>query len=455
MKRLYPSFLENIRTHSLILPHETIILGFSGGKDSVTLFLLLKELKKDISFHFLAAYFNHGIREDADAEEKWVRRFCESREVELVTGSKNVIRFKQETGLNLEHAASLSRYRFFQEVSAKYKNVKVATAHTRSDLTETFFIKLFRGSGLQGLSAISSKKENNLIRPLLLFTEGEILSFLQRNSIAYYQDPSNLDDGFLRNRIRHHLVPEIVKIEPGIDNHIFQTVSIIQQEYDFFSETANAILGKHLILGKILPIHILKEYHPAVQRHVIREYIRLLKGNLLNIGFEHIEAVRMQGGGVRGLAIPGLQLKFHKGYVIPAGLSIPAYRYLVEAPGEFEIKETRQKLHLQEIDSFQKPCRNHEIIIPAGLTVFPLTVRSAQKKDKYIKINTSIKQKVYEMVRASGMPSEMRNLCPVILNGDGQIIWVVGSPVADPFKVENKKDKRFLKITLLPFSNEQ
>ena len=230
------------------------------------------------------------------------------------------------------------------------------------------------------MSAISSKKENTLIRPLLLFTEGEILSFLQRNSIDYYQDPSNLGDGFLRNRIRHHLVPEIVKIEPGIDNHTFQTVSIIQQEYDFFSETANAILGQHLIVGQILPVHILQDYHLAVQRHVIREYLRLLKGNLLDIGFDHIEAVRMQGGGMRGLAIPGLQLKFHKGYVIPAGLSIPAYRYLVEATGEFEIKETRQKLHLQEIDSFQKPCQNYEIIIPTGLAVFPLTVRSPQKK---------------------------------------------------------------------------
>ena len=458
MRWLYSSFLENIRVHYLILPHDTVILGFSGGKDSVTLFLLLKELKKDIPFDLIAAYFNHGIRKDALNEEKWVRNFCEIHGVDLVTGSKNVTQFKQETGLNLEHAASLSRYRFFQEVSARYTNAKVATAHTRSDLTETFFIKLFRGSGLQGLSAISSKKENSIIRPLLLFTQEEIYSFLQRNNIDYYEDPSNRDDEFLRNRIRHHLVPEITKIEPAIDNHIFQTVSIIQHEYDYFSETANAILEQYLILRQILPIHILENYHLAIQRHVIREYIRLLKGNLLDIGFDHIEAVRTQGCEVRGLAIPGLQLKFHKGYIFPSGLSIPTYKYLVAAsgiPGILEIKETRQKLHFQEIHSFQKPWNNHEVIIPAGMAVFPLTVRSPQKEDKYVKINTGIKQNVFEMIRASGTPSEMRNLCPVIVNGDGQIIWVVGSPVADLFKVSNvelKKEKRFLKITLHSFN---
>jgi tRNA(Ile)-lysidine synthase len=449
MKHLYPSFLENTRIHYLIIPHDTVILGFSGGKDSVSLLLLLKELKKDIPFDLIAAYFNHGLRKDAGAEEKWVRSFCENQDVELATGSKNIGQFKKETGLNLEHAASLSRYRFFQEVSSRHANAKVATAHTRSDLTETFFIKLFRGSGLQGLSAIASKKENNIIRPLLLFSQGEILSFIQRNNIEFYQDPTNKEDLFLRNRIRHHLVPEIEKIEPDIDNHIFQTVSIIQEEYDYFSETAGAILDQHLIMGEILPFHILEEYHPAIQRHVIREYIRLLKGNLLNIGFAHIEAVRTRAQSMRGLAIPGLELKFHKGYISPAGLTVPGYCYRVDEPGALEIKEIQQKLHIREIHSFQKPWNNHEIIIPAGSVVFPLMVRNPRRDDKYVKINTTVKQKVYEMIRASGIPAEMRNLCPVILNGDGRIIWSAGSPVSEQFKVEMKNDKKFLKIALI------
>lgn len=445
MKHLYPLFLENTREHHLVLPDDTVILGFSGGKDSVALFHLLRELKKDIPFHFIAAYFNHRLRTDASDEEKWVQGFCEKHNVELVTGSKNVMAFKTKEKLNLEHAASLSRYRFFQEVSSRYKNAKVATAHTKSDLTETFFIKLFRGSGLQGLSAIFSKKENTIIRPLLLFSQEQILSFLRRNNIGYYRDSTNEEDVFLRNRIRRYVVPEIEKIEPAVDDRVFQTVSIIQEEYDYFSETANAALDRHLLPGNVLPIDRLKTYHPAVQRHIVREYIRKLKGNLLNIGFEHIETVRTQRVEKRGkremggAAIPGLELKFHKGFIFPKDIIVPGYRYAVPGPGRLEIPEIGKVLVIKEVHTYKKPKDNHGIIVPAASVTFPLTVRVPQKGDKYKKINTTINQDVFEMIRASGMPAEIRNLCPVILNGDGEIIWSVGSPVADAFKVNDRK----------------
>jgi len=442
MKHLYPLFLENTREHHLVLPDDTVILGFSGGKDSVALFYLLKELKKDIPFTFITAYFNHRLRTDASEEEKWVEQFCMDQNVGLVTGSKNVMAFKTEEKLNLEHAASLSRYRFFQEVSSRYKNAKVATAHTKSDLTETFFIKLFRGSGLQGLSAIFSKKENTIIRPLLLFSQEQVLSFLRRNNIDFYRDRTNEEDVFLRNRIRRYVIPEIEKIEPALNDRVFQTVSIIREEYDYFGETANAVLDRYLLPGNVLSVHVLKKYHPAVQRHIVREYIRRLKGNLLNIGFEHIETVRTQQVGKRemgGAAIPGLELKFHKGFIFPKNIIVPGYCYAVPGPGRLEIPEIEKTLIIKEVQRYKKPKDNYAIIVPAASITFPLTVRAPRKGDKYKKINTVINQDVFEMIRASGKPAEIRNLCPVILNGDGEIIWTVGSPVADAFKVKDRK----------------
>ena len=154
MKLLFPEFKKNIERHELVRPGDTVILGFSGGKDSVTLAVLLQELQKHIPFRLIAAYFNHRLRADAGEEEKWVRAFCAARGIELETGSRDLRRFRAENRLNLEHAASLSRYDFFAALAARIPGARVATAHSRSDLGETFFIKLFRGSGLQGLSAI-------------------------------------------------------------------------------------------------------------------------------------------------------------------------------------------------------------------------------------------------------------------------------------------------------------
>jgi tRNA(Ile)-lysidine synthase len=450
MKILYPPFRENIEKHHLIEDNDTIILGFSGGKDSVTLLYLLQELKKDMDFHIVAAYFNHKLRTDAAKEQHWVIDFCRARHVELVKGSKDVIEFKDKHKLNLEHAASLSRYSFFKQVSCRYKNAKVATAHTKSDLTETFFIKLFRGSGLQGLSTIYSKKENTIIRPLLLFDQEEVLAFIERNDIPFYRDYTNEEDRFLRNRIRHHLVPEVKKIEADIHRHIFKTVSIIQEEYDYFSETAKGILSTYLILGKVLPAGILNGYHLAVQRHIIREYVRLLKGNLLNIDFEHIEAVRTRHSEVGGLAIPGIELTFHKGFIFPKGFNVSEYQHSISSPGSIKIKEIEKTVTMKIVDFYQKPKENNQIIIPYSSVKFPLTVRSPLISDKYVKINTTVNQKVIEMIRASGIPSELRNICPVVLNGDGEIIWVTGSPVSHRFKVKDKKGKEFFKISVFP-----
>lgn len=462
MNKLYPTFYQHVLHYQLIEPGNTIILGFSGGKDSVTLLCLLQQLQKDLDFHLVAAYFNHRLRTDQGKEEQWVRDFCASRQVELVVGSKNILAFKEKNKLNLEHAASISRYHFFQKVSAQFPQARVATAHTQSDLTETFLIKLLRGSGLQGLSTIYHKKENTIIRPLLWFDEKEILAFLERNEIKFYQDYTNQEDQFLRNRIRHHIVPPIQAIEPGIHDKIFKTVHIIQAEYDYFSSLAETLLEKHLVLGKILPATILSLYHPAIQRHIIREYVRRLKGNLLNIDFEHIEAIRTRYQDLGGLAIPGVELTFHKGFIYPHAFSIPAYQYGI--PGPFDthqpgkqtrktrpgilIEEIGQYLIIETIKTFKKPRDNHSIIVPFTLLHFPLCIRAAQKKDKYMKINTSIYQDVFEMIRASGIPADLRNLCPVLLNGDGQIIWVKGSPVANNFKVTGPAEKNLVKIKI-------
>jgi tRNA(Ile)-lysidine synthase len=450
MKLLFPEFKKNIERHELVRPGDTVILGFSGGKDSVTLAVLLQELQKHIPFRFIAAYFNHGLRSDANEEEKWVRTFCEARGIELETGSRDLRRFKEENRLNMEHAASLSRYDFFASLANKIPGARVATAHSRSDLSETFFIKLFRGSGLQGLSAIFASKEKKIIRPLLIFSADEIRAFLKRSRLKFYQDTTNLQDDFLRNRIRHSLMPAVKKIEPEVEDRIFKTVLLIQDEFDYFLGQAQKILQAKLFLGSILPIAAFHGLHPALTRHLAREYLRLLKGDLLGVGFEHIADFLSSLETGRGLSLPGLNLKFAKGWIFPEKIRIGAYDLKIPGIGRWAVQAIGREIVLKKTPRFRMPTGNSEVVVQAERLSFPLHARPAQSSDKYQKIHSPYRQNVFEMIRSSGVPAPLRNLCPLLENGDGEIIWVCGSPLADAFAVNDPTSGPFINIKVTP-----
>lgn len=448
MNILFPEFKKNIQDHGLVRPGNTVILGFSGGKDSVTLALLFQELQKALRFRMVAAYFNHRLRDDAREEEKWVRDFCAARGIELETGSRDVERFREEKRLNLEHAASLSRYDFFHCLAGRYPGPRIATAHSRSDLAETFFIKLFRGSGLQGLSAIYASKEKRIVRPLLIFSEAEILAFLERNGIEYYRDPTNLEHDFLRNRIRHLLMPAARAIEPEADERILRTVLLIQDEFDFFQGAAGAILDQQLLMRTILPAAAFTGLHPALARHLAREYLRRVKGDLLGVGYEHIADFMRSVETGRGLSLPGLNLKFAKGWIFPEKVRIGDYRLEIGGAGKWPIPEIGRSLIVKKTARFRLPGDNFEILVAEKKLRFPLRLRPARRGDKYRKIHSPYEQNVLEMIRASGVPAPLRRLCPLLENGDGEIIWVCRSPVAAPFAVRDGAKGPFIRIGL-------
>jgi tRNA(Ile)-lysidine synthase len=450
MKLIFPAFKKNIEQNGLLCPGDTVLVGFSGGKDSVTLITLLQELQRSIPLTVIAAYFNHRLRPDADAEENWVRSFCAARAIELRVGGRDLRRFRRENGLNLEHAASLSRYDFFASLAGKFPGARIATAHSRSDLSETFFIKLLRGSGLQGLSAIFASKEKTIVRPLLIFSEDEILAFLERNGLEFYQDPTNLRDDFLRNRIRHALLPAVKAIEPEAEERIFRTVQLIQDEFDYFQGLTRALLRSNLVLGAALPAKAFAGLHPAVARHLAREYLRLLKGNLLGVGFEHIADFLRSLETGRGLSLPGLNLKFAKGWIFPEKMRIADYRLEIGGEGRWTVAAIGRALVLKKTDRFRMPAGNGVIMVPLRKLRFPLCLRPAKGGDKYRKIHSPYSQNVFEMIRSSGVPAPLRRLCPVLENGNGDLIWVCGSPLAQPFAVKGGAAGPFMRIALEP-----
>lgn len=449
MKYLYPPFLKHISDRYLVEPGDTVIAAFSGGKDSLSLLHLLKQLKQDIPIQLIAAYFNHQIRSDHSQEQRFVEKTCRSMDIKLITQSEDVVSFQHKNSLNLEHAASLLRYRFLKDVSRDHQPVKIATGHTRSDLAETFLIKLLRGSGPRGLSSIYARKDATIIRPLLIFSQEEIRDFLERNSIHFYPDYTNEDNTLLRNRIRNILLPELKKIEPGIEDHLFNTSTIIQDEYDYFIRQSQDYLKQNLILDRVLQLDLLKKQHRALQRIVLREYIHDLKGDLLDINFSHIENLLFNQSCAKSVSLPGLGLKCRKGYLYPRDFHISAYAYSAVSTGSIFLKETGKKISIKKTNAFQTPRDNFGIITPLSSIRFPLRVRNAEKDDSYTKINSSINQSVFEMIRSIGIPSDLRYYCPLIVDASGRLIWVAGSPIAEPFKVKSKEESPFIKISYI------
>jgi len=268
--------------------------------------------------------------------------------------------------------------------------------------------------------------------------------------MEYYQDPTNLQDDFLRNRIRHALMPAAREIEPDIEERIFKTVLLIQDEFDYFQDLARAIMAEHLLLGAILPAKAFAGLHPAVARHLAREYLRRLKGNLLGVGFEHIADFLNSLETGRGLSLPGLNLKFAKGWIFPEKVRVADYRVKINGEGKWPVPEIDRIFSLKRSSRFHAPKDNSTLLVPEGKLRFPLSVRPARSTDKYQKIHSPYKQSVFEMIRSSGVPAPLRRLAPLLENGDGEIIWVCGSPLAAPFAISDRDRGPFIHIQVAP-----
>ena len=221
--------LSTIRRYDMIQRGDTVICAVSGGADSMALLFAMYLLRDKLGVQVQAAHFNHNLRgAESDEDEAFVRDFCKHYDIPLFVGSAQVV--SGEKGL--EAAARDARYAFFRSLSGK-----IATAHTADDNAETVLMRLVRGTGLKGLGAIAPIR-GNIIRPLLNITRREILSFLEEYHIAYRQDSSNATDDFLRNRLRHHVMPLLTQENPRLAENLSAMALRLRQDEEALAAMA-------------------------------------------------------------------------------------------------------------------------------------------------------------------------------------------------------------------------
>ena len=206
---LFREILNINKKYNLIENNDIIVVGFSGGPDSVFLVEMLKKLKNFINFKIYLVHINHLLRgEDADSDEKFSIEYAKKNNLEIFIKRIPVKEIAKEVGKTLEEVGREERYKFFSEIYEKVGANKIATAHNKDDQIETFLFRLIRGTSLQGLEGIKIKN-NNIIRPISEIYKKDILEYLNKNEIQYKIDKTNFENEFTRNSIRLDLIPFI------------------------------------------------------------------------------------------------------------------------------------------------------------------------------------------------------------------------------------------------------
>lgn len=260
---------ETVLRYGMLPAGGSVTVALSGGADSVALLHLLRQLQKELDFSLSACHVNHLLRgEESERDEMFVRALCEEWKIPLTVFRENVAVFAEEEGLSLEEAGRTVRYRCLRQAA---KGGIIATAHTRSDDAETFFINLTRGTGLKGLCGITPKQKD-LIRPLLFCTRQEVQEYLAQEGLSFVEDSSNASDDFVRNRIRHHLMPQLLRLQPAFYELFGRTKEHLRQDEDFLQQSAQRLLSDARCQNG-LSAEKLRDAHPAVLFRALKAFL--------------------------------------------------------------------------------------------------------------------------------------------------------------------------------------
>ena len=264
---------QTIRKHNLIQNNDRVIIGVSGGADSVALLLVLLDLQPKFNMSIEVCHVNHGLRPEAVGEQGFVKALCNQYGIQYHVTEVNCEALAKQWGMSIEEAGRKVRYDFFEEIA---NGDKIATAHHMNDNVETVLMRMIRGTGLRGLAGIPYHR-NNIIRPLLDVSRKEIEAYLKKRHQYYVTDGSNLVDIYTRNKIRLNIIPQIEsQLNSSFVSTMANSIQSFKEDAEYFQEVVNdAIDDTCFIMGDVYCIH--KErfagLHRSIQKRVFQKLI--------------------------------------------------------------------------------------------------------------------------------------------------------------------------------------
>jgi tRNA(Ile)-lysidine synthase len=432
-----------IQEHSLLASGDRVLVAYSGGADSTCLLLILRELFPDTA----AAYVNHNLRgKESKQEEEFVRRFCSGHSIPLFVEHLSWNRGRS----NLEEEARKKRYRHLAKVATAEGYQKVALAHHRDDLLETFFLRLLRGSGPSGLAGMKPSR-GIYIRPLLECTREEIEEYIRARNAQYFTDSSNQNLDFARNRIRHELIPYLQQhFNPAIRSALARSARWLDEQHQLIAEYLESQSGvirnekqelsfsrdRFLELSNPLKKALLKKILVQVDPS-IRPSARLLKALLESI--EKKENLELPGFLMIESFGDSVRFRSKIGSIGYCEIDVPGAGIYPFPPGnvalDFSISET-----------IELPSPKDVAFLDAEKASFPLSIRNWKKGDHFYPFGMSGRKKLSDFWIDEKIPRKERKRIPLVFKND-DLIWIGGHRIDERYRIIGST-KKVLKIEL-------
>ena len=259
--------MTTINKHRMLSDGDSVIVAVSGGADSMCLLWFFNKFSSLLNINIICVHVNHGIRgQEAERDEMFVRKFCTDNNINFECAHFDVPTLAAETGESIEECGRRLRYDYFSSVA---DNSKIATAHNLNDSAETFLFNLTRGTGIKGLCGIPPVRDN-IIRPLSDCTREEIENYLAEENVSYVTDSTNFSDDYVRNRIRHNILPVMCEINSGFYGVFSHCIESLRETNDYISEKIENIFNE-IIIDNRFPVSSIRNNEKIIKTGLLKK----------------------------------------------------------------------------------------------------------------------------------------------------------------------------------------
>ncbi len=457
---------KTIDRYHLLDKGDRLIVGVSGGVDSMVLLHLLNACRQEFTLSLIVGHVNHGLRPmESEKEADLVQKQTERLGLPYEYGRFNVKEFQKMGGFSPQDGARRIRFHFLNGLLKKYGANKIALGHHADDQVETVLLRLLRGSGLKGLKGMLPVREGRVIRPLLEAWREEIELFARERGVPHLVDSSNLNGNYLRNRIRLNLVPLIEKeYQSNFKEIVLKTSTFLREENDYLERGTEEAYKKIVCEEKDSLSFQFSQYqflHEAIQWRVVQKMLEKISGE---------KRFHEEGEGTEANLIskklqqpaPSFLLELPSGVCFEKRYDkvllrkgrieiIPPFEVELTSPGRTSIEEIGKEVVIEEIEKDDR-CRDikgttNTALLDYQTLQFPLKIRNFRPGDRFQPLGVKGTQRLKEFFIDHKIPRFERPKIPLLLSGE-MIAWVIGYRIDERFKVR-EKTQRVLKIEVV------